>query len=128
MVAGSLKVGGRPAKAIAMAILACIASSLALAAEGETEAPLKVPQPNVEQKPLFVPVERPMPSSDAPGTFQMRCWQRGQLLFTENNLSEPTIAAMHGRVVSFNEKSGNTVYMIEVAESLCLIKRGKVGR
>jgi hypothetical protein len=116
----------RPAKA--MAALACVVSCLALAAEVVPDTPLKVPQPNTEQKPLFVPVERPMPSSDAPGTYQMRCWQRGQLLFTENNLSEPTIAAMPGRVVSFNEKSANAVYMLEVAESLCLIKRGKVGR
>ncbi len=108
--------------------LACMLPTQAFAAASEPEAPLKVPQPNTEQKPLFVPIERPMPSSDAPGSFQMRCWQRGQLLFTENNLSEPTIAAMPGRVVTFNEKSGNAVYMIEVAESLCLIKRGKVGR
>lgn len=113
---------------IAIALLAGVASSLAFSAEGDTEAPLKVPQPPIEQKPLFVPVERPMPSNEAPGSLQMQCWQRGQLLFTENNLSEPTIAAMPGRVVSFNEKAGNPVYMFEVAESLCLIKRSKVGR
>ncbi len=112
----------------AATLLAGLPCGVGWAAEGEPEAALKVPQPNTEQKPLFVPVERPMPSADAPGSFQMRCWQRGQLLFTENNLSEPTIAAMPGRVVSFNEKGANTVYMIEVAESLCLIKRSKVGR
>ena len=113
---------------VTVALMAGVVSTLALAADGDTETPLKVPQPPIEQKPLFVPVERPMPSNEVPGSLQMQCWQRGQLLFTENNLSEPTIAAMPGRVVSFNEKAGNPVYMFEVAESLCLIKRGKVGR
>jgi hypothetical protein len=98
------------------------------AGESETEAPLKVPLPSIEPKPLFTPVERPMPSNEAAGSYQMRCWQRGQLLFTEANLSEPTIAALPGRIVSFNEKSDSSVYLIEVAESLCLIKRRKVGK
>ena len=98
------------------------------AGEAEKEGPLKVPPPSMEQKPVFTPVERPMPSNEAVGSYQMRCWQRGQLLFTESNLSDPTIAALPGRIVSFNEKSDSAVYLVEVAESLCLIKRRKVGK
>ena len=108
--------------------LVIAAPCVVLAGEVEKDAQLKVPQPSMEQKPVFTPVERPMPSNEAAGSYQMRCWQRGQLLFTEANLSEPTIAALPGRIVSFNEKSDSSVYLIEVAESLCLIKRRKVGK
>lgn len=113
---------------LSIALVAVVPYMVVQAAESETEAPLKVPQPSIEQKPLFTPVERPMPSNEAAGSYQMRCWQRGQLLFTEANLSEPTIAALPKRVVSFNENSDSAVYVVEVAESLCLIKRRKVGK
>lgn len=105
--------------------LVVVAAFTAEAGESEKETPLKVPQPSMEQKPVFTPVERAMPSNEAVGSYQMRCWQRGQLLFTEGNLSDPTIAALPGRIVSFNEKSDSAVYLVEVAESLCLIKRRK---
>jgi hypothetical protein len=101
---------------------------LVLAGEAEKDAQLKIPQPSMEQKPIFTPVERPMPSNETAGSYQMRCWQRGQLLFTEGNLSDPTIAALPGRIVAFNEKTDSAVYLVEVAESLCLIKRRKGGK
>lgn len=113
---------------VSVALVVFVPYMVGHAAESETEAPLKVPQPTIEQKPLFTPVERPMPSNEASESYQMRCWQRGQLLFTEGNLNEPTIAALPGRIVSFNEKSDSAVYLVEVAESLCLIKRRKVGK
>ena len=113
---------------LSVALVAFAPYLLVQAAESDTEAPLKFPQPSIEQKPLFTPLERPMPSNEAAGSYQMRCWQRGQLLFTEGNLSEPTIAALPGHIVSFNEKSDSAVYLVEVAESLCLIKRRKVGK
>jgi len=108
--------------------MVAVASTTVEAGESEKETPLKVPQSSMEQKPVFTPVERPMPSNEAAGSYQMRCWQRGQLLFTEGNLSDPTIAALPGRIVSFNEKSDSAVYLVEVAESLCLIKRRKGNR
>lgn len=109
-----------------VATLGWTAFSTATGAEIDNEPPLKVPQANREPKPLFVPAEYPMPGNAAAGAgaYQMRCWQRGQLLFTESNLSDPVIAALPGRVATFNEKTGNaTVYLVEVADSLCLIKR-----
>jgi len=59
----------------------------------------------------------------ANGAYQMRCWQKGQLLFTETNLSEPVIANLPGKIAAFGDKAGSTTYLIEVAESLCLIKK-----
>ncbi|MEI8155838.1 MAG: hypothetical protein WCH60_03165 [Burkholderiales bacterium] len=105
--------------------VAIFAPWVAIASESEKEAQLKVPQPILEQKPAFTPVERPMPSNEVAGSYQMRCWQRGQLLFTEGNLRDPTIAALRGRIVSFNENSDSATHLVEVAESLCLIKRRK---
>lgn len=112
---------------LVVAALTWTAVSAAIGAEPDNEPPpLKVPQANREPRPLFVPAEYPMPGNAAAGAgaYQMRCWQRGQLLFTENNLSDPVIAALPGRVATFNEKTGNAaVYLVEVADSLCLIKR-----
>lgn len=110
------------------AVMGLVASTLAWGADPEAEPALKVPQINRDPKPMFTPAEYPMPSDSAPGAYQMRCWQRGQLLFSENNLSDPAVAALPGRVVTFNEKTGNAVYLVEVAESLCLIKRNKAAR
>jgi hypothetical protein len=79
--------------------------------------------------PLFVPAEYPMPGSPAPGTYAMRCWQHGRLLFTESNLSEAVVSALPNKVAAFTEKGtrvdpGNaTLYVVEVADSLCVIKR-----
>ena len=109
-------------------VLVVTTPHMVMAVESEKDTQLKVPQPSMEQKPVFTPVERPMPSNETAGSYQMRCWQRGQLLFTEGNLSDPTIAALPGRIVSFNEKSDSAVYLVEVAESLCLIKRRKGGK
>ena len=106
------------------AILVAGLSSVAIAADADSEPPLKVPPPpSREPAPLFAPVEYPMPGNATGGGYQMRCWQRGQLLFTENNLSEPVIANLPGKIATFVEKSGSNTYMIEVAESLCLIKK-----
>lgn len=119
---------GRAVGCCLSTLLLSVAPLTAMGAESEKEVQLKIPQPTMEQKPLFVPVERPMPSNEAAGSFQMRCWQRGQLLFTEGNLSDPVIAALPGRIMSFNEKTDSAVYLVEVAESLCLIKRRRVGK
>lgn len=109
----------------------CIGCSLflgcfvALAIEPGQENTVRIPAPTLEAKPLFAPVERPMPGSEQSGTYQMRCWQRGQLLFTENNLSDPVVSALQKQVLSFNEKSVGAVHLVEVADTLCLIKRRK---
>jgi hypothetical protein len=113
---------------LCLIVMAILVPSIAMANESEKETQLKVPLPTMEQKPIFTPVERPMPSNEVSGSYQMRCWQRGQLLFTESNLSDPTIAALPGRIVSFNEKSDSATFLVEVAESLCLIKRRKGGK
>lgn len=104
-------------------LLAALATTGASAADGEAEAPLKVPPPPGKDAPLFVPAEYPMPGHTTGTGYQMRCWQKGQLLFTESNLSDPVIANLPGKVATFAEKSGNATYLIEVADSLCLIKR-----
>jgi hypothetical protein len=104
-------------------ILAILMATAASAADGDTEPPLKIPAPPGKDAPLFAPAEYPMPGHTTGTGYQMRCWQKGQLLFTETNLSEPVIANLPGKVATFAEKSGNATYLIEVAESLCLIKR-----
>ena len=79
--------------------------------------------------PLFVPAEYPMPGAPAPGTYAMRCWQKGRLLFTENNLTEAVVSALPNKVAAFTDKGvrvdpgSATLYVVEVANSLCIIKR-----
>jgi hypothetical protein len=90
----------------------------------------KAPQPAARTPvPLFVPAEYPMPGAPAPGTYAMRCWQRGRLLFTESNLTEAVVSAIPNKVAAFTEKGARvdpgsaTLYVVEVANSLCVIKR-----
>jgi hypothetical protein len=70
-----------------------------------------------------------MPGSPAPGTYVMRCWQKGKLLFTEANLGEAVVSALPNKVAAFTDKGqrvdpGNaTLYVVDVANSLCVIKR-----
>jgi hypothetical protein len=115
----------------AIAAALAIATVPGLAADGAPERGL-VTAPNVVPRtpvPLFVPAEYPMPGTPAPGTYAMRCWQHGRLLFTEANLSEAVVSALPNKVAAFTEKGtrvdpGNaTLYVVEVADSLCVIKR-----
>jgi hypothetical protein len=112
--------------------LVALALSLGAGALFAADEPLvHVPaQPPRTPAPLFVPSEYPMPGMPAPGTYQMRCWQRGKLLFTETNLADPVVANMPGKVAAFTEKGvrvdpgSANLYVIEVADSLCVVKRG----
>ena len=117
--------------------IAALAAGFALAAvpglaadavqeQGLVTAPQVVPRTPV---PLFVPAEYPMPGAPAPGTYAMRCWQKGRLLFTENNLTEAVVSALPNKVAAFTDKGvrvdpgSATLYVVEVASSLCIIKR-----
>ena len=102
-----------------------------LSADAASDGPL-VTAPQVVPRtpvPLFVPAEYPMPGSPAPGTYVMRCWQKGKLLFTEANLGEAVVSALPNKVAAFTDKGqrvdpGNaTLYVVDVANSLCVIKR-----
>jgi hypothetical protein len=90
------------------------------------KAPTVLPRTPV---PLFVPAEYPMPGAPAAGTYVMRCWQKGRLLFTESNLTEAVVSAIPNKVAAFTEKGARvdagsaTLYVVEVANSLCVIKR-----
>lgn len=120
---------GRPAIALAAALALAAVPGLAADAASDgslVTAPSVVPRTPV---PLFVPAEYPMPGSPAPGTYVMRCWQKGHLLFTETNLGEAVVSALPNKVAAFTDKGtrvdpGNaTLYVVEVANSLCVIKR-----
>lgn len=104
------------------------------AASDATKAPgtdlVKAPEaPKRTPVPLFVPAEYPMPGAPAPGTYAMRCWQKGRLLFTEANLTEAVVSAIPNKVAAFTDKGARvdaanaTLYVVEVANSLCVIKR-----
>ena len=109
------------ATALALATMPGLAADNAL-----VTAPNVVPRTPV---PLFVPAEYPMPGMPAPGTYAMRCWQHGRLLFTESNLSEAVVSALPNKVAAFTDKgvrvdpNSATLYVVEVADSLCVIKR-----
>ena len=113
------------ATSLGVAMVPVLAADAA-AEQGLVAAPQAVPRTPV---PLFVPAEYPMPGSPAPGTYAMRCWQKGKLLFTENNLTEAVVSALPNKVAAFTDKGarvepgGATLYVVEVSNSLCVIKR-----
>jgi len=124
-----MKINSTQRAALAAALV--VATMPGLAADNAPERAL-VTAPNVVPRtpvPLFVPAEYPMPGSPAAGTYAMRCWQHGRLLFTESNLSEAVVSALPNKVAAFTDKGvrvdpgSATLYVVEVADSLCVIKR-----
>ena len=115
----------------ALSAALAVATVPGLAADGPADsglvaAPRMVPRTPV---PLFVPAEYPMPGTPAPGTYALRCWQKGHLLFSESNLSEAVVSALPNKVAAFTDKGVRvdpgtaTLYVVEVANSLCIVKR-----
>jgi hypothetical protein len=52
---------------------------------------------------------------------QLRCWQRGTLLFEENDL-EP-VGELKGQLGKFNKNSNNsTIYLINDQNGLCVLR------
>jgi len=124
----------RSFNAVPLAVLAAAVALVAmpgLAADAGSDPPLVAPPQMLQRTPvpLFVPAEYPMPGTPAPGTYALRCWQKGHLLFTESNLSEAVVSALPNKVAAFTDKGARvdpnsaTLYVVEVANSLCIIKR-----
>jgi hypothetical protein len=120
---------------VRLVVLGCALLAAGLVSGADTSPPeselFKAPQAVARTPvPLFVPAEYPMPGAPAPGTYALRCWQKGRLIFTETNLTEAVVASIPNKVAAFTEKGARvdagsaTLYVVEVANSLCVVKRG----
>jgi hypothetical protein len=65
---------------------------------------------------------RPATADKPAGTYQIRCWQLGRLLFEENNVALPTDLARQGLKLSATDRHGRPIYLTDTANATCLIR------
>jgi len=61
------------------------------------------------------------PPPPAPGTYQIRCWQHGRLLF-EDRISLPADAAAYSIRLSGTDRYGKPMYVAETRNATCLVR------
>lgn len=62
-----------------------------------------------------------VPSAQAAGDYQIRCWQHGRLLFEENHVALPD-TAQYGLRVSGKDRNGRPLFVAETKNATCLIR------
>lgn len=62
----------------------------------------------------------PSVEASAPISHQMRCWQRGRLLFEQNLLALPAAGTV--LKISGTDREGRPVYVAETSHATCLIR------
>jgi hypothetical protein len=58
----------------------------------------------------------------AAGTYQIRCWQQGRLLFEENQVSLPADSAKYGVKMTGTDRHGKPIYVADTTNATCLIR------
>lgn len=56
------------------------------------------------------------------GTYQIRCWQQGRLLFEENQVSLPADSAKYGVKMTGTDRHGKPIYVADTTNATCLIR------
>lgn len=56
------------------------------------------------------------------GTYQLRCWQYGRLLFEENYITLPVEASRKGAKIAGSDRSGKPVLVTDTSNATCLIR------
>jgi len=58
----------------------------------------------------------------AAGTYQIRCWQQGRLLFEENQVALPADSAKYGVKMTGTDRHGKPMYVADTTNATCLIR------
>ena len=58
----------------------------------------------------------------ASGSYQIRCWQDGRLLFEENHIALPTDGAQYAIKMSGSDRNGRPIYVAETRNAICLVR------
>lgn len=61
------------------------------------------------------------PNARAPGTYQLRCWQYGRLLFDEGPVTLPAESRQAARLVAF-DRHGATLIVTDTGGTTCLAR------
>ena len=70
---------------------------------------------------------RPATADRPAGTYQIRCWQLGRLLFEENHVALPAELARQGLKLSATDRHGKPIYLTDTANATCLIRSSTSG-
>jgi hypothetical protein len=102
------------AAALTLALAAMLAPTLAAAGVS-----------TLEGGPAAAPGAKPAPRTA--GSWQIRCWQEGRLLFEENGISLPD-ATQYSAVIAGADRQGRPVYVAETRNATCLIRQAVADR
>ena len=58
----------------------------------------------------------------ATGSYQIRCWQFGRLLFEENHIALPADNAQYGVKMAGTDRKGRPIFVAETKNATCLIR------
>jgi hypothetical protein len=58
----------------------------------------------------------------AAGTYHIRCWQYGKLLFEENRISLPASNSQYGVRIGGTDRNNRPIYVAETKNATCLIR------
>lgn len=74
-----------------------------------------------------VAASSPKPGPRSTGTWQIRCWQDGRLLFEENGISLPD-GGQYSTAITGTDRQGHPVYVAETRNATCLIRQAVADR
>jgi len=73
-----------------------------------------------------IPVPRAVASDSAPklagGSYRVRCWQHGRLLFEENHVTLPADSTKYGLKLTGTDRHGKPMYVAETRNATCLVR------
>jgi hypothetical protein len=59
------------------------------------------------------------------GSYQIRCWQYGRLLFEENQFTLAIDASQYSLKLSGTDRNGQPIYVAETKSATCLIRHAR---
>jgi hypothetical protein len=74
-----------------------------------------------DRKPSHAPPSTAVPNQKAPGTYQLRCWQYGRLLFDEGPVTLGAEARQGAKLVAF-DRHGAPLIVTDAGGTTCLAR------
>jgi hypothetical protein len=62
------------------------------------------------------------PTAQPSGTYQIRCWQHGRLLFEENRITLPADGGQYPLKVAGTDRNNKPIYVADTKNATCLIR------
>lgn len=112
---------GRLAAMIAVALLAVIATTLSLTFDVNAGVPSSGTISPTDEAPVKAAPRPSAPAPKAAGSYRLRCWQYGRLLFDEGPVSLAPDVQQGARLVG-TDRNGAALLVTEAGGATCLVR------